>query len=720
MSDEADVKVGASEDKGTRLAALQQIISRSRLGRLAGVQYGGLRDIYTVAGYPHQGKVLFEHYWGLYTRGDVAGRIVDMPASTTWKTPPSVQEEGMDPVEGTEFTQAFGKLAKRLKLWSYLQRLDRLCGVGQYAVMFIGVRGVNDNALKTPLQRVSKPEDLIYLSVYSEKHAPIYNWVTDAGDERFGMPMQYKLISSTEQVNGTAKGIELFVHASRVLHAAEGVLEDDTFGRPRLERPLNRLFDLDKVASSTGEAYWQQVTQILQAKIDQDHEITEAELKDLDDKLSEMTHDLRRTFYGRGIDLSYLNTTTPNVSQVGDFYFSLIAGATGIPKRILFGSELGELASTQDQANYMGMISERQEHFAEPALLRAFIDRCIAINALPTPKKDGGEYKIVWPPLFEDSAKDRAQVNLYHAQTAAALTPVGGNPRELVQVTDEGDVELIEREPDEPLPLDQMFPPPPDPNHPDPNAPPEAGGAQPGKTGDNKPNAGGDNGPNPKPPSAGGGDKQTSKNFAAQVWESIKKVFRATPALQEFSDEEILKEIEQAVIEDPTSALVTDTGKSDAELYNPNHDDHGEFSSGSGSGRSGGSTVDARRSARAKSAYKPSTAAKQREAEGEQARIATQLKMNNTPDNEPFDLLGKGVGIEVKTLLDNNNDKITVHPESRKRKEAFAKQMRLKKTYTVVIDKRGGKRDYYIKEGVGAFRLKNMTKVSLPQMKGMF
>ena len=71
------------------ISAVNDLTSRMRLGqRLAGIQYGGNRDIYAAAGYVRQGEEQFANYWALYKRGDIAGRIVDMPAKTTWRTPP--------------------------------------------------------------------------------------------------------------------------------------------------------------------------------------------------------------------------------------------------------------------------------------------------------------------------------------------------------------------------------------------------------------------------------------------------------------------------------------------------------------------------------------------------------------------------------------------------------------------------------------------------------
>lgn len=147
--------------------------------------------------------------------------------------------------------------------------------------------------------------------------------------------------------------------------------------------------------------------------------------------------------------------------------------------------------------------------------------------------------------------------------------------------------------------------------------------------------------------------------------------------------------------------------------FNQNHDPKdGEFASGDGGGDG-----KSEKAMLAINTYKPSTAAKQRKGEAEQARLAKLVGMINTDDNAPFDLLAGGNAVEVKTVMDNNNDKITVHPSSRLRKEAFAKLHGLV-SHTVAIDVRDGKRAYYYRKGVGAFRLGSMERLSVAELRG--
>ena len=82
---------------------------------------------------------------------------------------------------------------------------------------------------------------------------------------------------------------------------------------------------------------------------------------------------------------------------------------------------------------------------------------------------------------------------------------------------------------------------------------------------------------------------------------------------------------------------------------------------------------------------------------------------------------GKMIGLEVKTFLDNTNDKATVHKESRKRKEKWARKHKAK-IGMVILDDRDRWEDgahkekwsghrMYFKNKVGACRLSTMEKV---------
>lgn len=421
------------------------LVGRLRMLARAGIQYHGLRDIYAVAGYPAQDVLDFSHYWAMYTRDPLGGRIVDMPAKSCWRQAPDIVEP--DTPGDTAFTDAWYEMAERLNVWRYFERVDRLAGVGRYAVLMLGVRGVQDDQLIQPIKNMAGPQDLIYLGVYHELNARITTWITDTGTPRFGQPESYTLALSSG-VSGFPKASSR-VHASRIIHVAEDLLQDEVFGRPRLERCVNRLMDLDKITAGVGEGFWQAATRILQANIDPTADIQTPQLDDLETKMTEMIHDLRRQFMGQGVKLEWLPQQVQTPKDISDLYFELICAAAGIPRRILFGNEAGKLASTTDQASYFGMISERQEQYAEPVIVRQFIDRMVALGALPPPVKGPKAYEVVWPTLFELTETEEATANKDRALTAQALTPMGGSPLDIVEIDDDGSVWLLPRKPDE-------------------------------------------------------------------------------------------------------------------------------------------------------------------------------------------------------------------------------------------------------------------------------
>lgn len=430
--------------------ALQGLSGRMNFLRQAGLQYKGARDVYASAGYITEGAETFDHYKSLYERDPVAGRIVDMPAKTTWRTPPEVFEGEQEKEKQTEFEIAWLALAKRLKVWRHFERVDRLSRIGRYAVMLIGVREDTDMALAEPMEAKTGPDDLLYLSSFSEKLATIKEWEVNPAEPRFGLPTVYEIsLSSGVQA---FKGKKVRVHHTRVIHVAEDPLEDDVYGRPALKRVLNALADLLKVTASTGEAFWQLASRILQATVDKDMEITPKQITAMGEDMEAIVHDLRRQFVGHGIDLDWLKGDVPRPEEALEMYKNIMGVGSGIPTRMLFGSEQGQLASAQDERSYFGMVNERQEQHVEPNILRVFIDKLVEVKVLPKLTQEG--YSVVWPTLFELSDKDIAEANLTRAKAAKELTPMGGDPRQLVEVDADRNVWLIPREAgqvDEPL-----------------------------------------------------------------------------------------------------------------------------------------------------------------------------------------------------------------------------------------------------------------------------
>lgn len=125
---------------------------------------------------------------------------------------------------------------------------------------------------------------------------------------------------------------------------------------------------------------------------------------------------------------------------------------------------------------------------------------------------------------------------------------------------------------------------------------------------------------------------------------------------------------------------------------------------------------------RATKTHKPSTSVKQRIALANEKKLAKGLKIKGTkhqPDNEAFDVVIGSKGkpkhcIEVKSIIDNKNDKITMHKDSlsRKVKEARRHKARM---HTVVFDTRSNK--MYYANRCGSFRLSSESLTEVKSFK---
>lgn len=392
------------------------LMGRQRIAQAMGQQFNGKRDLYEVLGYPKE--IQFETYLEKYTRQDIAGRVVDLPADDTWRRPPIIRvrdEDTSQEAVRNPFLKGLQFLIQRRRLWHYLQRVDRLAGIGRYGVLMMGLTGGEPlNVAVT--KRGGQPADVIYFAVFSEGSATINRLVDDPRNERYGLPEEYTLAMGEGLKNET-------VHWSRTLHVVEDPMEDDVYGRPRLERVFNRLEDMLKVIGGGAEATWKNMDRGLHADVRDGFTLEGQSAQDLENEIDEYIHGLRRFIRTQGMDINALGSEVVDPTGLFGALVGLIAAAADIPQRILIGSERGELASSQDLATWAGQVAFRQSSFAEPVILRPLIDRLIAYGVLPTP--EGGEYQVEWPSLFEMSDKERSDVAVNIATAAAKIAPPG-------------------------------------------------------------------------------------------------------------------------------------------------------------------------------------------------------------------------------------------------------------------------------------------------------
>ena len=409
-------------------AGASTLLERWQFMRQAGITFKGKRDTYEIFGYQRQ--ITNKDYRDRYARGDIATRIVDCFPKACWRDGAKIQEDP-DPKVSTDFEDAFISLNTRLHLWSTFERANILARLGTYSVLLIGSK---DGRLDQELPKGSSPDDIIFVTPFSGGGGPaqrtpsgssssymdatIQSFETDPSNPRFGLPLTYQL----QRLDVASPAMQKPVHWSRIIHVAEGTLDDEIYGQPCLENIWNRLDDWDKVMGGGAEAFFQRANAGLNLNLDKDVAIATTPDKEseqaLKDEFEDYSNNITRLLKTRGMDVKQLGSDVADFSKSADAIITAIAGAKGIPKRILTGSEMGQLASGQDRDNWDTQIQDYRTSFAGPRIVRQFIDRLIAYGYLPTPV----QYEIVWPTVSNLTEDEKAQ----GAQKWAAVNQTAG------------------------------------------------------------------------------------------------------------------------------------------------------------------------------------------------------------------------------------------------------------------------------------------------------
>ena len=382
-----------------------EIINRNKLARTLGYSYQGERNIYTSLGYPT--SIEYEDYFARFIRQDIANAIIERPVKYTWKNGVTIHNPEQ---EGDELKKAWDELKKELKLGLRFRTVDKLSSIGEYAVLLLGFNDVKVlHDFTTPVKAGKK--DILYVTAYSQAAAKISVYDKNPASPRFGMPYMYNIQSGTEDGDSTS----LVVHHSRILHVTGEMLTSDVKGVPTMEKVWNRLMDIEKVSGGSAEMFWRGARPGYQGVVKEGFEADDDLDEAMNDKILKYENEMTRIFINDGIELKGLSPQVEDPSAHISVQVDLISAATGIPKRILMGSERGELSSNQDASAWADIVDDRREEIAEPQIIEPFVDLCMEHGILPkTP------YKTEWTSLHQTSDKDKATIGQIRAQALKA------------------------------------------------------------------------------------------------------------------------------------------------------------------------------------------------------------------------------------------------------------------------------------------------------------
>ena len=410
---------GKKINQDVRLHILaSELISRTELSRKLGYSYKGKRDIYDILGYERDPD--YDSFYALYQRAGISRRIINAPVDTSWRGLPEIVEKEK---KNTEFEKAWSELIFKRKIFSKIKRADKLARIGQYSVLLMGFDdGIE---LSKPVKRAS---ELLYLQPYSESSAEIDTIEEKASSERYGLPNTYKI--KTVGVLNTKEMLPKVVHHSRVIHISEDLLTNNIKGEPALLCIFNNLHNIELISGGSAEMFWRGALPGLAFKAEEGAQFgNEDDVEALEDEIQEYLLGLKRYLRLQGVDIEQL---TPQVSDPMNhiaIQVDIIAGTIGMPKRILLGSERGELASSQDMVAWNRQMDERRQDFCEPVILRPLIDKLVELGILPQPENN---YTLKWKSLTQQTEHEKSLIaKLYsdalvaysNAMTAGTIVP---------------------------------------------------------------------------------------------------------------------------------------------------------------------------------------------------------------------------------------------------------------------------------------------------------
>ena len=397
------------------IKALTDVVARTAGGVLAGrgefarthglsfptsntLATGFLRDIYRAFGYNE--KLSYADYKSRWERGGMAETVVNLLADLTWPELGRltvVEDEDLD--NNTPWEDDVNSFLDRTNAAQKFHRADKLCRLGRYSVVFVGVNDSTDIATQMPALR--SLDDVLWLQPLSEGRATFgeNDLDTDVTSPRFGLPKVYTL-----DLGGSRTSQK--VHWSRIIHVAEGLMEDELFGTPALRAAWNTLVNIERVECSGTEATWRHSDRGMQADVDPELvEFDEDAQEALTAEMQAAVHGFENFMLTRGVTLKDLGTKSVGFGANLDALTKLVSIITRYPKQWLEGSQRGLRSSEKDTDNFNRTIRVRRARFAEPVLVKATINRVASYGAITNPPT----WDVDWGDSDEAPLADRIE-----------------------------------------------------------------------------------------------------------------------------------------------------------------------------------------------------------------------------------------------------------------------------------------------------------------------
>lgn len=382
------------------------------------------KDIDDECGYPRW--ITPWQYRYMYDREGIATRVNDLMTNECFAIMPEVYETEDD--VDTPFEADWKEVEKKYSVNSYIKRADMQSGIAYYGIMLLGLNdGLN---LSEPVKGIDpktgarlknfKDLKLNYIKVFDETQVRILSYDGDSNSPRYTQPNLYyvRFLDVVKGETGAIAGVVTAqVHWTRIIHFADGRQSSDVFGTPRLQNVWNRLYDLRKILSASGEMFWKggfpgfsfEVNPEIAAEVNFDEDAIREEFE-------HYSEGLQRYLALKGLTVKSLATQVSSPKDHFETHVRAICTSKSFPIRVFLGSEEQQrTTSTEEQKTWNKHVASRQEEYVTPWVYRPVVDRFVLYGIIRPPKKEGS-YIVKWKDLNTVSDADQANLAFKRSQ----------------------------------------------------------------------------------------------------------------------------------------------------------------------------------------------------------------------------------------------------------------------------------------------------------------
>lgn len=382
------------------------------------------RDIDEECGYPK--TVSEDQYRRMYDRG-LGRRVVDIYPSETWKEFPRIYEDP-DPEATTPFEDTLESIEKQHQLLHYLQRADELSGVGHYGVILWGFgdgKGLNEpvEGYESWMEVTGDPEvkpggpvrRLLYIRVLDESLVQIKDYDQDPTSPRYGLPNHYNItLADPRRLESGALAAppdftQVPVHWTRITHVADNRKTSEVLGTPRMEPVWDRLYDLRKILSGSGEMFWRGGFPGISLETQPGLEGSELDSDATERVMFDYMNGLQRYIALTGMSAKSLAPQIASPMESFEAQIKAICVTLGIPYRVFMGIEEGVVSGDQATRAWEVRLANRQKRYITPMIINPVVQRLVQSGVLP-PTSEAMGWSVEWPDNMAPSESERAEV----------------------------------------------------------------------------------------------------------------------------------------------------------------------------------------------------------------------------------------------------------------------------------------------------------------------